>query len=53
MKSTELDEETAENLQDLMEQDYALVPNTVSWFTREACQLDDLKDVDEGEFHEW
>jgi hypothetical protein len=55
LKSTELDEETVENLQDLMEQDYALVPNVVSWFTGEACQLDDLEDADEDEedeFHE-
>lgn len=51
----ELDEETAENLQDLMEQDYdigstirdKIIPHAVSWFTGEACQLDELEDVDE------
>jgi nucleosome assembly protein 1-like 1 len=51
----ELDEETAENLQDLMEQDYdigstirdKIIPHVVSWFTGEACLLDDLEDVDE------
>jgi len=51
----ELDEETAENLQDLMEQDYdigstirdKIIPHAVSWFTGEACQLDDLEDADE------
>lgn len=52
----ELDEETAESLQDLMEQDYdigstirdKIIPHAVSWFTGEACQLDDLDDdVDE------
>lgn len=53
----ELDEETAENLQDLMEQDYdigstirdKIIPHAVSWFTGEACQLDDLEDVDEDD----
>lgn len=51
----ELDEETAESLQDLMEQDYdigstirdKIIPHAVSWFTGEACQLDELEDVDE------
>ncbi|GLJ05668.1 hypothetical protein SUGI_0022710 [Cryptomeria japonica] len=52
-----IDEETAEQLQDLMEQDYdigstirdKIIPHAVSWFTGEACQLDEFDDGDEGE----
>lgn len=56
----ELDEETAEGLQDLMEQDYdigstirdKIIPHAVSWFTGEACQLDDLEELEEEDDEE-
>ncbi|MCO5609507.1 hypothetical protein L7F22_063735 [Adiantum nelumboides] len=64
----DLDEESAERLQDLMEQDYdigttikdKIIPHAVSWFTGEALQGDefeegedeDVEDEDEGEEEE-
>ncbi|XP_048139246.1 nucleosome assembly protein 1;4-like isoform X2 [Rhodamnia argentea] len=56
----DLDEDTAEELQNLMEQDYdmgsairdKIIPHAVSWFTGEAVQDDDIGDIvgdeDEG-----
>lgn len=49
----ELDEDTAEELQNLMEQDYdmgstirdKIIPHAVSWFTGEAAQDDDIGDI--------
>eukprot|EP00253_Pinus_taeda_P003025 PITA_03025 len=50
-----LDNKAVKNLADLMKQDYdigltirdKIIPHAVSWFTGEACQLDELEDVDE------
>ncbi|KAF8011573.1 hypothetical protein BT93_J1999 [Corymbia citriodora subsp. variegata] len=49
----DLDEDTAEELQNLMEQDYdmgsairdKIIPHAVSWFTGEAAQDDDIGDI--------
>ncbi|XP_030473485.1 nucleosome assembly protein 1;4-like isoform X1 [Syzygium oleosum] len=49
----DLDEDTAEELQNLMEQDYdmgsairdKIIPHAVSWFTGEAVQDDDIGDI--------
>ncbi|KAK3410815.1 hypothetical protein EUGRSUZ_J02850 [Eucalyptus grandis] len=49
----ELDEDAAEELQNLMEQDYdmgstirdKIIPHAVSWFTGEAAQDDDIGDI--------
>ncbi|CAK9223728.1 unnamed protein product [Sphagnum jensenii] len=51
----DIDQDTAEELQDLMEQDYdigstirdKIIPHAVSWFTGEALQGEDLEDEDE------
>ncbi|KAL4194674.1 hypothetical protein AMTRI_Chr05g60620 [Amborella trichopoda] len=51
----DIDEETAEQLQNLMEQDYdigstirdKIIPHAVSWFTGEAVQGDEFEDMDE------
>eukprot|EP00252_Welwitschia_mirabilis_P018730 TRINITY_DN417_c0_g2_i1.p1 TRINITY_DN417_c0_g2~~TRINITY_DN417_c0_g2_i1.p1 ORF type:complete len:384 (-),score=143.86 TRINITY_DN417_c0_g2_i1:314-1465(-) len=53
----DLDEESAEQLQDLMEQDYdigstirdKIIPHAVSWFTGEACQMDDMDEAEEDD----
>ncbi|XP_056166689.1 nucleosome assembly protein 1;3-like isoform X2 [Syzygium oleosum] len=56
----DIDEETAEELQNLMEQDYdigstirdKIIPHAVSWFTGEAIQgeeFEDLEDEDDDE----
>ncbi|MQM21531.1 hypothetical protein Taro_054572 [Colocasia esculenta] len=53
----DLDEETAEELQNQMEQDYdigstirdKIIPHAVSWFTGEAVQGDDFEDIGEDE----
>ncbi|PIA64304.1 hypothetical protein AQUCO_00100053v1 [Aquilegia coerulea] len=53
----DIDEETAENLQNSMEQDYdigstirdKIIPHAVSWFTGEANQGDDEFDDDDDE----
>eukprot|EP00250_Pteridium_aquilinum_P008919 c18306_g2_i2 orf=648-1739(-) len=53
----DLDEETAERLQDLMEQDYdigstikdKIIPHAVSWFTGEALQGDEFEEAEEDE----
>lgn len=55
----DLDEDAAEQLQDLMEQDYdigstikdKIIPHAVSWFTGEALQGDEFEDGD-GEVSE-
>jgi len=51
----DIDQDTAEQLQDLMEQDYdigstirdKIIPHAVSWFTGEALQGEDFEDDDE------
>lgn len=53
----DIDQETAEELQDLMEQDYdvgstirdKIIPHAVSWFTGEALQGEDYEDDDDEE----
>ncbi|KAL9265149.1 hypothetical protein AKJ16_DCAP17862 [Drosera capensis] len=53
----DLDEDTAEELQTQMEQDYEIgstirekiIPHAVSWFTGEAAQDDDFEVLDEGD----
>ncbi|KAL3528622.1 hypothetical protein ACH5RR_007944 [Cinchona calisaya] len=53
----DIDEDTAEELQNLMEQDYdigstirdKIIPHAVSWFTGEAVKGDDFDDMDEDE----
>ena len=53
----EIEEEAAEQLQDLMEQDYdigstmrdKIIPHAVSWFTGEAAQEEDFEDMAEDE----
>ncbi|KAL3506406.1 hypothetical protein ACH5RR_031788 [Cinchona calisaya] len=53
----DIDDDAAEELQNLMEQDYdigstirdKIIPHAVSWFTGEAVQGDDFKDMDEDE----
>ncbi|KAB2019660.1 hypothetical protein ES319_D07G011800v1 [Gossypium barbadense] len=53
----DIDEDTAEELQNQMEQDYdigstirdKIIPHAVSWFTGEAIQGDELEIVDEDE----
>ncbi|KAK8936373.1 hypothetical protein KSP39_PZI013710 [Platanthera zijinensis] len=53
----EIDEEAAEQLQDLMEQDYdigstirdKIIPHAVSWFTGEAVQEEDFEDAGEDD----
>ncbi|GAB2222256.1 hypothetical protein Droror1_Dr00013463 [Drosera rotundifolia] len=56
----DLDEDTAEELQTQMEQDYEIgstirekiIPHAVSWFTGEAAQDDDFEVLDEGDENE-
>ncbi|KAL3511671.1 hypothetical protein ACH5RR_024388 [Cinchona calisaya] len=56
----DIDEDTAEELQNLMEQDYdigstirdKIIPHAVSWFTGEAVQGDDFEDMDEDDDEE-
>ncbi|OWM76584.1 nucleosome assembly protein 1;3-like [Punica granatum] len=53
----DIDEDTAEELQNLMEQDYdigstirdKIIPHAVSWFTGEAIQGDEFGDLDDDE----
>lgn len=53
----DIDEDTAEELQNQMEQDYdigstirdKIIPHAVSWFTGEAVQGDDLEDLEDDE----
>ncbi|KAL7162642.1 hypothetical protein ACSBR2_043014 [Camellia fascicularis] len=53
----DIDEDTAEELQNQMEQDYdigstirdKIIPHAVSWFTGEAVQGDDLEDIDDDD----
>ncbi|KAK4760787.1 hypothetical protein SAY87_005680 [Trapa incisa] len=53
----DIDEDTAEELQNLMEQDYdigstirdKIIPHAVSWYTGEAIDVDELGDLDEDE----
>lgn len=53
----EIEEEAAEQLQDLMEQDYdigstirdKIIPHAVSWFTGEAAQEEDFEEMAEDE----
>lgn len=53
----DLDEETAEHLQDMMEQDYdigstikdKIIPHAVSWFTGEALQGDEFEEGEDEE----
>eukprot|EP00250_Pteridium_aquilinum_P035572 c9673_g1_i1 orf=228-1361(+) len=53
----DIDQDTAEQLQDVMEQDYdigstirdKIIPHAVSWFTGEALQGEDFEDVDDDE----
>lgn len=53
----DIDEETAEELQNLMEQDYdvgstirdKIIPHAVSWFTGEAIQGEDFEDLEDDE----
>ncbi|KAM7471830.1 hypothetical protein LguiA_010013 [Lonicera macranthoides] len=53
----EIDEDTAEELQNQMEQDYdigstirdKIIPHAVSWFTGEAVQGDELEDIEDDD----
>uniref|UniRef100_A0A6I9REL8 Nucleosome assembly protein 12 n=1 Tax=Elaeis guineensis var. tenera TaxID=51953 RepID=A0A6I9REL8_ELAGV len=53
----EIDEDTAEQLQNQMEQDYdigstirdKIIPHAVSWFTGEAVQVDDFESVEDDD----
>ncbi|XP_031488803.1 nucleosome assembly protein 1;3-like isoform X2 [Nymphaea colorata] len=53
----DMDEDTAEQLQNLMEQDYdigstvrdKIIPHAVSWFTGEAVQAEDFEDIEGDE----
>ncbi|MCO5560070.1 hypothetical protein L7F22_013676 [Adiantum nelumboides] len=53
----DIDQDTAEQLQDVMEQDYdvgstirdKIIPHAVSWFTGEALQGEEFEDVDEDD----
>ncbi|KMT04887.1 hypothetical protein BVRB_7g170540 [Beta vulgaris subsp. vulgaris] len=53
----DLDEDAAEELQNLMEQDYEIgstirdkiIPHAVSWFTGEAVQGDEFDDIDDDD----
>ncbi|KAI5067107.1 hypothetical protein GOP47_0017635 [Adiantum capillus-veneris] len=53
----DIDQDTAEQLQDIMEQDYdvgstirdKIIPHAVSWFTGEALQGEEFEDVDEDD----
>ncbi|XP_057978479.1 nucleosome assembly protein 1;4 [Malania oleifera] len=53
----DIDEDTAEELQNQMEQDYdigstirdKIIPHAVSWFTGEAVQGDEYEDIEEDE----
>ncbi|KAG1346352.1 nucleosome assembly protein 1-like 2 [Cocos nucifera] len=56
----EIDEDTAEELQNQMEQDYdigstirdKIIPHAVSWFTGEAVRADDFEGIEEEEDEE-
>ncbi|XP_073109283.1 nucleosome assembly protein 1;2 isoform X2 [Elaeis guineensis] len=56
----EIDEDTAEELQNQMEQDYdigstirdKIIPHAVSWFTGEAAQVDDFEGIEEEDDEE-
>ncbi|XP_031486362.1 nucleosome assembly protein 1;3-like [Nymphaea colorata] len=53
----DIDEDTAERLQNLMEQDYdigstirdKIIPHAVSWYTGEAIEADDFEDIEGDE----
>ncbi|XP_074302244.1 nucleosome assembly protein 1;4-like [Silene latifolia] len=53
----DIDDDAAEELQNLMEQDYEIgstirdkiIPHAVSWFTGEAVQGDEFEDIDDDE----
>ncbi|KAH7302150.1 hypothetical protein KP509_23G058600 [Ceratopteris richardii] len=56
----DIDQDTAEQLQDIMEQDYdigstirdKIIPHAVSWFTGEALQAEEFEDIEDDDDEE-